>query len=74
MPFADFKVPAGTLTDEQKELIISRATDLYAEVYGEHARPNTLVVVEEVADGGWSIGGRVLTLAAIEAMARSSAG
>ena len=63
MPFADFKVPEGTLTAEQKKQIIDRTTDLYAEIYGEAARPNTLVVVEEVADGGWGIGGTVLTKA-----------
>ena len=39
--------------------------DLLAEVYGEAARPNTMVLVEEVADGGWGIGDRVLTLAMI---------
>ena len=41
MPFANFKVPAGTLTAEQKEQIVHRTTDLYAEIYGERARPNT---------------------------------
>lgn len=63
MPFANFKVPAGTLTTEQKQQIIDRATDLYAEVYGERARANTLVLVEEVTDGGWGLGGQVLTAA-----------
>ncbi|MFJ5643879.1 4-oxalocrotonate tautomerase family protein [Streptomyces sp. NPDC093223] len=72
MPFANFKVPAKTLTSEQKEKIITRVTDLCAEIYGEFARPHTLVVVEEVTDGGWGIGGRVLTPAAIEEMARSA--
>jgi 4-oxalocrotonate tautomerase len=63
MPFANFKVPAGTLSADQKELIIHRATDLYAEVYGERARANTMILVEEVTDGGWGIGDQVLTLA-----------
>ena len=63
MPFANFKVPAGTLTSEQKEQLVHRATDLYAEIYGEQARPNTMVLVEEVNDGGWGIGDEVLTLA-----------
>jgi 4-oxalocrotonate tautomerase len=61
MPFANFKVPAGTLTAEQKEQIVHRTTDLYAEIYGERARPNTMVLIEEVADGGWGIGDNVLT-------------
>ncbi|MEU0788957.1 4-oxalocrotonate tautomerase family protein [Amycolatopsis sp. NPDC005961] len=67
MPFANFKVPTGTLTPEQKELIVTRTTDLYAEIYGDRARANTMVLVEEVADGGWGIGGDVLTLAKLQA-------
>jgi 4-oxalocrotonate tautomerase len=66
MPFANFKVPAGTLTSEQKEQLVHRATDLYAEIYGEQARPNTMVLVEEVNDGGWGIGDEVLTLARLQ--------
>ncbi|WIX88212.1 tautomerase family protein [Amycolatopsis sp. DG1A-15b] len=65
MPFAHFKVPAGTLEPEQKKLIIDRTTDLYAEIYGEAARRNVLVLVDEVVDGGWGIGGTVLTAAMI---------
>jgi len=66
MPFANFKVPADTLTAERKAQIITRTTDLYAEIYGEHARATTLVLVEEVPDGGWGIGGDVLTLAKLQ--------
>jgi 4-oxalocrotonate tautomerase len=66
MPFANFKVPAGTLSAEQKETIIHRTTDLYAELYGERARAGTMVLVEEVADGGWGIGDHVLTLAVLQ--------
>jgi len=66
MPFANFKVPAGTLSAEQKSLIVHRTTDLYAEIYGERARPNTMVLIEEVADGGWGIGDNVLTLAMLQ--------
>jgi 4-oxalocrotonate tautomerase len=66
MPFANFKVPAGSLTARQKETIVHRATELYVELFGERARANTLVLVEEVPDGGWGIGDSVLTLAMIE--------
>jgi 4-oxalocrotonate tautomerase len=62
MPFANLKIPAGSLTAEQKKLLIDRVTDLYAETFGEVARPNTMVLVDEVVDGGWGIGGHVLTL------------
>ncbi|WP_335983270.1 MULTISPECIES: 4-oxalocrotonate tautomerase family protein [Streptomycetaceae] len=65
MPFANFKVPAGTLEPAQKQLIVDRVTDLYSEIYGDRARQNTMVLVEEVPDGGWGIGGTVLTSAMI---------
>ncbi|MEU1471594.1 MULTISPECIES: 4-oxalocrotonate tautomerase family protein [unclassified Streptomyces] len=63
MPFAHFKVPAGTLTAEDKKKIVERTTDLYAEIYGERARPTTVVLVDEVPDGGWGVAGNVLTAA-----------
>jgi 4-oxalocrotonate tautomerase len=66
VPFANFKVIAGTLDEKQKEKIVTRTTELYVELYGERARANTMVLVEEVPDGGWGIGGNVLTLAMLE--------
>ncbi|MGA5121739.1 tautomerase family protein [Streptomyces pseudogriseolus] len=63
MPFALFKVPADTLSADDKKKIVERTTDLYAEIYGERARATTVVLVDEVADGGWGVGGHVLTAA-----------
>ncbi|AHH98128.1 4-oxalocrotonate tautomerase family protein [Kutzneria viridogrisea] len=66
MPFANLKVPAGLLTAEQKEDLITKVTDLYAETFGDRVRDNTMVLVDEVADGGWGIRGEVLTLAKLQ--------
>ncbi|AGZ45381.1 4-oxalocrotonate tautomerase [Actinoplanes friuliensis DSM 7358] len=63
MPFANLKVPAGLLTPEQKETLVHKVTDLYAETFGDDVRDNTMVLVDEVVDGGWGIRGEVLTLA-----------
>ncbi|MGW5512219.1 tautomerase family protein [Streptomyces albogriseolus] len=63
MPFAHFKVPADTLGPDDKKKIVERTTDLYTEIYGERARATTVVLVDEVADGGWGVGGHVLTAA-----------
>jgi 4-oxalocrotonate tautomerase len=63
MPFANLKVPAGLLTAEQKENLVTKVTDLYAETFGDAVRDNTMVLIDEVADGGWGIRGEVLTLA-----------
>ena len=61
MPFANFKVPAGTIDDEDKRKIVERTTELYVEIYGARARATTVVLVDEVIDGGWGVGGHVLT-------------
>ncbi|MFJ8150288.1 4-oxalocrotonate tautomerase family protein [Streptomyces sp. NPDC096048] len=61
MPFANFKVPAGTITAADKKKLVERTTDLCAEIYGERARATTVVLVDEVADGGWGVAGNVLT-------------
>jgi 4-oxalocrotonate tautomerase len=53
-------VPGG------EELIVTRTTELYVEIYGERARATTMVLVEEVPDGGWGIGGGVLKLAMLQ--------
>ncbi|MER7011213.1 4-oxalocrotonate tautomerase family protein [Saccharopolyspora sp. NPDC000359] len=65
MPFAHFKVPAGTITAADKQKLIERTTDLFAEVYGERARATTVVLVDDVIDGGWGVGGTVLTAAVL---------
>jgi 4-oxalocrotonate tautomerase len=65
MPFATLKVSAGTLTAEQKEVLVGKVTDLCAETFGDAVRDNTMVLVDEVVDGGWGIRGEVLTLAEI---------
>jgi 4-oxalocrotonate tautomerase len=62
MPFANFKVPQGTLTAEQKEEIIHKATDLYVSYFGEGVRPYTMILVDEVADGGWGRADETLTM------------
>jgi 4-oxalocrotonate tautomerase len=61
MPFANLKVPAGLIDESQKQDLVNQVTDMYAKVFGDGARATTMVLVEEVVDGGWGIGGHVLT-------------
>lgn len=61
MPFANLKVPADTLTPKSKQVLIDAVTDAYVGVYGERARATVLVLVDEVPDGGWGLGGNILT-------------
>jgi 4-oxalocrotonate tautomerase len=59
MPYANLKVPAGTLTAEQKQHAVDVVTDLYADLYGERARPNVLVLVDEVKEAVGTLADRL---------------
>ena len=66
MPFANYKFPQGTLDAAQKEEIIHKTTDIFAHYFGEDVRPYTMVLVDEVADGGWGRADETLTLAKMQ--------
>jgi 4-oxalocrotonate tautomerase len=53
MPFANIKIPQAALSRTQKAEIVHRLTALFVDYFGEAARPHTMVLVEEVADGGY---------------------
>jgi len=53
MPFANIKIPQAALSRAQKAEIIHRVTDLFVEYLSEAARPHTMVLIEEVPDGGY---------------------
>lgn len=58
MPVVQISVPAGTLTDEQKQRMITGITDVVVEVEGiPQVRSGTFVLISEIADGGWGMGG-----------------
>jgi 4-oxalocrotonate tautomerase len=63
MPFANFKFPEGVVDAARKEEIIHRTTAMFVEYFGEQARPYSMVLVEEVADGGWGRADETRTLA-----------
>ena len=66
MPFANYKFPQGTLNAAQKEETVHKTTDLFAHYFGEDVRPYTMVLVDEVADGGWGRADETLTLAKMQ--------
>ncbi|MGN6374516.1 MAG: tautomerase family protein [Sphingomonas sp.] len=53
MPFANIKVPQAALSRAQKAEIVHRITDLFVDYFSEAARPHTMVLIEEVPDGGY---------------------
>ena len=67
MPFANYKLPQGSLTSQQKEMIVKKTTDILAAIYGDAARQHTMVLVDEVVDGGWGFADEVMTLEMMKA-------
>ncbi|MCV0426488.1 MAG: 4-oxalocrotonate tautomerase family protein [Roseibium sp.] len=53
MPFANFKLPEAALSKAQKEELIHKTTDLLVGYFGEIVRPTTMVLIEDVPDGGY---------------------
>ncbi len=49
----NIKTPEGALSRLQKEEIVHRTTDMLVEYFSEAARPHTMVLIEEVPDGGY---------------------
>lgn len=68
MPFANFKIPQGMLTGAQKANLVHRTTDLLVSYFGEGARPHTMVLVDEVVDGGYGRADEVFDLQALRRM------
>lgn len=62
MPFINIKTPEAALTKAQKAEIVHRATDLLVEYFTEAARPHTMVLIEEVKDGGYGRADEVFML------------
>lgn len=63
MPYINIKVTGGNEapTVEQKEELIKGATDLLARVLGKNPA-STVVVIDEVDQDNWGIGGERVTV------------
>jgi len=69
MPLVNIKLIEGIFSQDQKREMIRRMTDIMADLEGEHMRPVTVVVIEEVKSGDWGIGGKAISYADVKAMA-----
>lgn len=62
MPFIAVKVFKNELDQQQSTELIAKITDAVTQVTHEKLRDVTWVVIEEVKDGHWGVGGNALTL------------
>jgi 4-oxalocrotonate tautomerase len=61
MPLAQIRGVSSYLTKDQKEQLIERVTDAILSVEGEGLRSVTWVLVDDVPEGNWGIGGKSIT-------------
>jgi 4-oxalocrotonate tautomerase len=73
MPLIQVRVIKDVFSKEQKQQMISKLTDAMVSIEGENMRGVTWCVVEEVDSGDWGIGGKALTTADVQALARTKA-
>ena len=66
MPLVTINVIENVFTDDQKREMIERVTDTMVSIEGEAMRCITWVLVEEVREGHWGIGGQSMTNALIK--------
>ncbi|WP_020400376.1 tautomerase family protein [Kordiimonas gwangyangensis] len=62
MPFVNIKTPEGALSKAQKAEVAHRTTEMMVEYFSEAARPHTMVLIEEVKDGGYTRADEVFIL------------
>jgi 4-oxalocrotonate tautomerase len=73
MPFIQIKVLQGTLSTEQKDEMISKVSDVVAEIEArpypkEKLLPHTWCLIEEVPPAQWGLGGQPLSLETLKAL------
>jgi 4-oxalocrotonate tautomerase len=61
MPYINCRVMEGVLSEDQKSEIAERITETFASVVGEPVRGLTWVIIDDIASGQLTIGGRPLT-------------
>ena len=73
MPLVKINVIEKVFTPEQKARMIEKVTDAMVAIEGESMRAVTWVVIEEVEEGSWGIGGQGLTLVDIRRLQAGAA-
>lgn len=73
MPLVKINVIENVFTPEQKAEMIAKVTDAMVAIEGESLRGVTWVVIEDVKEGSWGIGGQGLTLADVHRLQAGAA-
>lgn len=68
MPLVTVKVFRDELSQKQSKALIEKITEAVTDVTSEKLRPATWVIIEEVKDGQWGVGGNAISLADVRNM------
>ncbi|BFM05228.1 tautomerase family protein [Halioxenophilus aromaticivorans] len=68
MPLIEVTTFKNELSAEQSELLIERITQSVTETTSEKLREVTWVIIKEVNDSQWGVGGKALTLADVKSL------
>ncbi len=71
MPLITIKVFENELDEAQSAALIEKVTNSVASVTSEKLRPATWVMIEEIKDKHWAIGGKGLALEDVKKMIAS---
>ena len=67
MPVVHVSIPEGTFSAEQKQELVARITDALVDIEQvPDVRQFVNVLISEVTDGGWGVGGQVFTKDALK--------
>ena len=70
MPLVTVKVIENVFTPEQKVRMVKKLTDVMVEIEGNNLRNYTSVIIEDIKEGDWAIGGNPLTAKDVQRIQR----
>jgi 4-oxalocrotonate tautomerase len=73
MPMVKISLIENVFSKEQKREMIEKVTDAMVSIEGESMRGVTWVILEEILEGDWGIGGQGLTSADVHKLQSSAA-
>ena len=68
MPLVTIDVIKNVFTTEEKNALVDKVSEAMISVEGEALRPATVVILHEVEEGDWAIGGQRFNAAAVHTM------
>ena len=73
MPLVNIEVIENVFTPAQKKEMIEKVSEAMISIEGEALRPYTLVKIDEVKDGNWSVGGKIVTTSDVHRLRQTKA-